>query len=270
MKYVVLCVLFVICIGNVNAEAIWDPNFYYGLQYWLTAQEYASWGPVPLGTVTVMDTLGSTCARMHVNGAPSCVRLVTTTKDILYPGDIVRINFYNTDMYAGGIELCVGDFWDNTGASGQFTTWSGGPGYHQLQITCNRTYSKGTAIQIKLVVWPGNITAWIMQASASVEENSSSNNVINTNNLTIQTPNPTNKDVRLTFSVDKQSKTTIKIYNTNGQLIKDFNKGILNPGQYDLIWNRTDNSGRMVPNGIYFYKLELDDKVYTSKSLIMQ
>ena len=85
-------------------------------------------------------------------------------------------------------------------------------------------------------------------------------------------PNPfyktgTNRKSQLSiqFSVKENNSGRLKIYNTRGQLIKDF--GRYPTGDYNLNWDCRDQHNRSVNSGVYFINLESDQT--TSKRLIV-
>lgn len=69
-------------------------------------------------------------------------------------------------------------------------------------------------------------------------------------------PNPFNPTTEIKFGIPKTSNVSIGIYNILGQKIATLLNSELNAGNYSVIWDGKDISGRNVSTGIYFYKLE--------------
>ncbi|MEO0075540.1 MAG: T9SS type A sorting domain-containing protein [candidate division WOR-3 bacterium] len=79
-------------------------------------------------------------------------------------------------------------------------------------------------------------------------------------------PNPTKNNLRINYFLPHNTKANLKIYNANGQLIKSSE---IKSSDNTYIWNRTDNLGIKVPNGIYFVELKAENKTIKKKILLM-
>ncbi len=66
-------------------------------------------------------------------------------------------------------------------------------------------------------------------------------------------PNPVSSKTTINYSVGIEAITTIKLYNTNGDLIANLIEQILKPGYYSLDINVLASD---IPNGVYYYKIE--------------
>jgi flagellar hook assembly protein FlgD len=83
------------------------------------------------------------------------------------------------------------------------------------------------------------------------EENT---NTITRTALYAPKPNPVaNGMAHISFMIATPSKTSLKVYNASGRLIKTLVNEKLTNGTYNYIWNGTDNNSREVADGIYFY-----------------
>ena len=85
------------------------------------------------------------------------------------------------------------------------------------------------------------------------------------------TPNPFSKtlEIRLQIPEQKNDKIGFKIYNTAGQLVKQFDNKTIDPfGQ--LSWDGTDCSGKQLPNGIYFIVLESSEESFIDKVILLK
>jgi hypothetical protein len=69
-------------------------------------------------------------------------------------------------------------------------------------------------------------------------------------------PNPFNPQTTISFDLPEEVTTKLLVYDVHGKLIKTLaNNRVLSPGRYSFEWDGTDNSGRSVGSGIYFYRL---------------
>ena len=78
-------------------------------------------------------------------------------------------------------------------------------------------------------------------------------------------PNPANSVVYLRFP---PVVNEIKIYNISGQIIKSFSFSSSydkQTTQNEIVWYRTNEQGRLVPAGIYFFRIGMPKKNFTRK-----
>ncbi len=83
-------------------------------------------------------------------------------------------------------------------------------------------------------------------------------------------PNPFNPTTRIPFLLTNGSKVTVKVFNTLGQEITTLLNTQLAAGNHKIQWDGTDDSGRQVVSGIYFYQMQTDDKKAVKKMMLMR
>jgi hypothetical protein len=64
-------------------------------------------------------------------------------------------------------------------------------------------------------------------------------------------PNPFNPSTIIKYSIPFESNVNIRFYNSLGQIVRDVNEGIRQPGNYEINFN---SSG--LASGIYFYSIK--------------
>jgi len=69
-------------------------------------------------------------------------------------------------------------------------------------------------------------------------------------------PNPVDNYTEIEFSIGQFLDLTITVYNLIGEPIKVIAKGRFPKGAHKVVWHAVDERGSLVPNGIYFYRLE--------------
>jgi hypothetical protein len=74
--------------------------------------------------------------------------------------------------------------------------------------------------------------------------------------LTNNHPNPVDNYTEIEFSVGQFLDLTITVYNLIGEPVKVIARGRFPKGTHRVIWHAVDERGNLVPNGIYFYRLE--------------
>ena len=84
-------------------------------------------------------------------------------------------------------------------------------------------------------------------------------------------PNPFNPETTISFSVKQTSSfVNIYIFNIKGQKVRTIPVNL--SGDEDkgsVTWNGTDKNNQPVASGIYFYQLNVDDKVIASKKCLL-
>ncbi|MCX7784987.1 MAG: T9SS type A sorting domain-containing protein, partial [candidate division WOR-3 bacterium] len=65
-------------------------------------------------------------------------------------------------------------------------------------------------------------------------------------------------------------KVSLVIYDVSGRLIKTLVNEHKAPGIYSIIWNGTDENGRKVGQGVYFYVLHADGNTIQRKMLMIR
>lgn len=83
-------------------------------------------------------------------------------------------------------------------------------------------------------------------------------------------PNPFNPNTNISFSLDKAAPAQVNIYNQKGQIVKTFDMAQAQQGVTTLNWNGTDNSGKAVSSGVYYFRLKSGSFTSTKKMVLMK
>jgi hypothetical protein len=88
-------------------------------------------------------------------------------------------------------------------------------------------------------------------------------------------PNPFNPDTWLPYQLATDAPVSIRIYNTQGQLIRLINLGNQKAGIYmtkdrATYWDGQNATGQAVSSGVYFYQLKAGDFFATRKMVIVK
>jgi hypothetical protein len=68
-------------------------------------------------------------------------------------------------------------------------------------------------------------------------------------------PNPFNPSTTITFDLPVNGNATLTVFNMIGQEVQTLVTGPLAAGRTKVVWNATDQTGRAVASGVYFYRL---------------
>ena len=82
--------------------------------------------------------------------------------------------------------------------------------------------------------------------------------IISNSNITIY-PNPASDNATIKYSVSKESKVRLSLYNTMGQEVDVLVNKNQQQGEYSVAWHDSYLTGSPLSNGVYFIKLQVDD-----------
>lgn len=84
-------------------------------------------------------------------------------------------------------------------------------------------------------------------------------------------PNPFNPSTTISFTLEKQSKIDIRIYNIQGKEVWNWGNNLeYGSGYHNITWNAKDDTGNELSTGVYFVKLIAGNKVATQKVIFMK
>ncbi len=74
--------------------------------------------------------------------------------------------------------------------------------------------------------------------------------------LSVNYPNPFNESTMFTYALPERGHVTISIYNRIGQIVKTIESRDAEPGNYQVLWDGTDDNEKSVSAGIYFCQMK--------------
>ena len=83
-------------------------------------------------------------------------------------------------------------------------------------------------------------------------------------------PNPFNPSTTIEYSVGRQGRVVIEIFNINGQRIRLLINETRDPGKYRATWDGKNEYDQPVATGIYFCRLRVDKNSSVRKMLIIR
>ena len=81
-------------------------------------------------------------------------------------------------------------------------------------------------------------------------------------------PSPFGGTTAIRYALPQMIQARLSVYSATGALVRDLQKGVLKTGYYSATWNGRDGFGRLVPSGIYLYRLEAGNYSATGKVLL--
>jgi hypothetical protein len=81
-------------------------------------------------------------------------------------------------------------------------------------------------------------------------------------------PNPFNPVAYVGYSVAARAQVKVQIFNARGQIVRSYDEGFREIGNYRIIWNGKDNGGSDLPTGMYLIRLTAGNEVCTQKAML--
>lgn len=83
-------------------------------------------------------------------------------------------------------------------------------------------------------------------------------------------PNPFNPNTTIDFYLPEPGDVTLEVFNIKGQRVKTLINEHKETGSHNIVWNGTDQNGRFVSSGVYFYRLSTGTNSLINRMLLMK
>ncbi len=133
----------------------------------------------------------------------------------------------------------------------------------QGYFTANFNSSERTAIQNALGIPAADLPLFIFSAgqpASGVEEKPIGGLIY----LEAE-PNPFREKVKIHYSIAMPAHVQLKVYDVAGKPVRTLVNRPQQKGSHTISWNGTDNKGKLVPKGNYFYILRLGEHEFKKK-----
>ncbi len=81
-------------------------------------------------------------------------------------------------------------------------------------------------------------------------------------------PNPFNPTTNIKYQLPQAVQVSLTIYNMLGQEVRKLVSGQQPAGYHTAVWDGRDNAGRLLPSGVYHYRLQAGSFTMTKKTLL--
>jgi hypothetical protein len=81
-------------------------------------------------------------------------------------------------------------------------------------------------------------------------------------------PNPSDGQVNISLNIKQSGYYNLAVYGIDGRVISSVFQGNLNTGKTTVQWNGKNESGQIVPNGIYFISL-VGNQIHQQQKVVM-
>jgi len=84
-------------------------------------------------------------------------------------------------------------------------------------------------------------------------------------------PNPFNPRTTIKFSLAREARAHLSIYDLKGSFVKTLEAGeMLAAGPHESVWNGRDNAGQNVAGGVYLYRLKTDGYSFSRRMTLIK
>ncbi len=83
-------------------------------------------------------------------------------------------------------------------------------------------------------------------------------------------PNPFNPTTTIGFALERTERVRFSVINIAGQVVESKDLGLLAAGAYTIEWSGISDAGKLLPSGVYFYRVQSGGVSETRKMLLMK
>ena len=83
-------------------------------------------------------------------------------------------------------------------------------------------------------------------------------------------PNPFNSATTLSYTIPSQGLVTVRVLNTNGELVKELSRQVEKTGSHQIIWRGLNQDFNTVATGSYIVQIEYNNQLRMQKILFIQ
>ena len=127
----------------------------------------------------------------------------------------------------------------------------------------------GDGSPVEQVMWIDNMTVATSRVTTyGIDDpfipNSNAKSVLSQNY-----PNPFSQSTVIGYQLQVSDNVVLEIYNLSGKGIRTLVNNNQSDGEHSVIWDGTNDSGKPVPAGVYFYKMKYGDTFSGYKKMIL-
>lgn len=83
-------------------------------------------------------------------------------------------------------------------------------------------------------------------------------------------PNPVDNFTEIDFTINQPLNLTLTVYNLIGEPVKVIARDYFSQGTHRVTWDACDEKGSLVPNGVYFYRLESNKGIAIKQLIVLR
>jgi immune inhibitor A len=107
-------------------------------------------------------------------------------------------------------------------------------------------------------------------SSLDVEDQADDGPLPHSYSLNQNYPNPFNPETKIEYDLKKDGRVKLEVFNVLGQKIVTLVDQHEQKGNHCVTWNGTDQKGRQLPSGVYFYQITTDSFQKANKMILLK
>jgi hypothetical protein len=84
------------------------------------------------------------------------------------------------------------------------------------------------------------------------------------------TPNPARGSTRISFSLPREERVILRVYDVAGRAVRSLSRGTYPAGTNSVLWDGRDDAGRRLASGVYLYQLVTSREVVARQMVLVQ
>jgi immune inhibitor A len=222
--------------------------------------------------VCTIETGSAECADVDCTGAgedpPAClVDPVSLDFGTVTVGGSTDDTFTITNTGGGTLAGTVSE------ACGEYSIVSGGGAYslgagQSVVVTVRFTPSTGDTFVC--VVETGETSCSDVSCLGVGEDLTDVPSQVSSFALHQNSPNPFNPMTVISFDLPRDQLVRLSVYTMDGRRVATLRDGIMPAGQHEATWTGTDDGGRPMPSGLYFYRMEAGPFSETRRMILVR
>lgn len=206
--------------------------------------------------VLKLEYVGNNAGQVGVRGVPGDPIGGGLADTMLLSGAAGAGNYVSSDrvLPRSGADSCFAYRYNNGIAATKYAggyklVYFGFP-FEAIAGTAGRHRSK-TEIMGRIMDWFGGV-----MPSGVAEDQRPERPVAPGLSLSHSSPNPFRTTTAVRYQLDRPTRVRLALFNVLGQQVRVVVDGPQDAGVHAAAWDGTDRSGRLLPNGVYFFRLE--------------
>jgi hypothetical protein len=81
-------------------------------------------------------------------------------------------------------------------------------------------------------------------------------------------PNPSKQGASFKFGIPRSAQIDFALFDLHGRRMRDLSSGALSAGPHAITWDGRDHTGRLAASGVYYYRLQVEDRVLSGRLVV--
>ncbi len=205
---------------------------------------------------TLKETAPARAPLAKIDGKVEISTLSKTGSASAYDGDIVYVRPEGTSDWTA---------YDYVNSDGTFELPVETNGTYEVKITTPDPNDEEPIQTVEVTDLEGEVTL-----TATAISDPGDDLIVKSPKLYNAYPNPFNPSTTIRVDMAKTGQASLIIYNVIGQKVKTLFNGNLPQGTQKFVWNGTDDSGKQVASGLYFYQLKTNNTKITKAVMFLK